>query len=192
MWRRVFGAGPGRHTPSDVAPLRFRSDLSAVDLVPEEVYHDAAQSFPAAQTRSFDQLDNKVTQTFSAGILVLPITGALLNLSQVTLPDWAIRALIAAILAFAFLIGLVILANRSRQLEYRPSINTLGGYVDEYAAKPLGGRALKRWVGDEYRASIDRNAQTLSTKAKWVGWAQTALSIEALCLAAAVVLIVLL
>ncbi len=100
--------------------------------------------------------------------------------------------MIAAIIAFVFLIGFAILANRSRQLEYRPSISTLGGYVDEYAAKPLGGRSLKRWVGDEYRASIDRNERTLSTKAKWVGWTQTALYVEALCLAAAVLFIVLL
>ena len=162
------------------------------DLAPEEVYHDAAQWFLAAQTSSFDQLDGKVTQAFGTGILVLPVTGALLNLSQVSLPDWSIWALIVAIVAFAFLIRFAILANRSRQLEYRPAIDTLSGYVDEYATRPLGGRSLKRWVGDEYRASIDRNAATLATKAKWVGWAQAALYVEALCLAAAVLFIVLL
>ncbi len=187
FWNERVGSGSSGSTPDS-----HGQNDSPGDPAPEEVYHDAAQYFLAAQPSSFDQLDGKITQAFGTGILVLPVTGALLNLSQVSLPDWSIWALIAAIVALAFLIGFAILAHRSRQLEYRPSIDTLSGYVDEYAARPLGGRSLKRWVGDEYRASIDRIAGTLATKAKWVGWAQAALYVEALCLAAAVLFIVLL
>jgi len=162
-------------------------DGDGTNLLPEEVYHDAAQHFLDVQISTHDLLDNKTSQTLSVGSVVLPVTFVLLNLSSRDVP---VVALWALGLALGSYIALLVCAGRAgliRGVQYRPDIKTLRNYSNQYSAN-----VLKRWVADEYLASIDENKHVLITKARWVGAAWIALLGEAFFLSAAALTTVLL
>ncbi len=67
-----------------------------------------------------------------------------------------------------------------RGVEYRPNIATLEQHSGRYS-----GEVLRRWVAEEYAASIRDNAPELNRKARYVGVAVTALVVEVILLSAA-------
>lgn len=157
------------------------------NILPEDVYHDAARHFLDVQISTHDVHDTKTAQTFSVGSVVLPVTFALLNLGAREVPMYALWALG---LALVFYIALLVCAARAslfRGMEYRPNISTLRVHSERYS-----GAALKRWVADEYEESISINSKVLVKKGRWVGAAALAMYFEALSLSVAAIVTLLL
>lgn len=173
--RRVFGAR------SPVATLQPREAIEE-GTTPEEVYLEAARHFLDLQVATHDVLDTKALQGFSVGSVVLPLTFALLNLSNVEVPVTARWALGVALASYIALLVYTARASLVRGLEFRPNIATLRQHTGTYS-----GPVLKRWVADEHEASIQKNARILGRKARWVGVATLALYVEAVCLAVAAI-----
>lgn len=172
--RRVFGAG--MHTT--LPPLEAYTEGTS----PEEVYLDAARHFLDLQIVTHDVLDTKASQGFSVGSVVLPLTFALLNISNVDVPVTAKWALSLALASYVVLLVYTVRASLVRGLEFRPNITTLRQHTETYS-----GPVLKRWVADEHEESIQKNAKILGRKARWVGAATLALFVEAVCLAVAAI-----
>lgn len=65
------------------------TDLSSTSSTgtAEEVYLEAARHFLDVQISTLDVLDTKTSQAFSVGSVVLPVTFALLNLSNAEVPN---------------------------------------------------------------------------------------------------------
>lgn len=158
------------------------SELDEDVISAEEVYFDAARHFLDLQIATHDVLDTKASQGFSVGSVVLPLTFALLNLSDVDVPVITKWALGFALAAYVGLLVYTARASLVRGLEYRPNITTLREHAATYS-----GSILKRWVADEHEASIQDNAVILGRKARWVGTATLALYVEAACLAIAAI-----
>lgn len=170
--RRVFGAGMHTTPP----PLEAYTEGTS----PEEVYLDAARHFLDVQIDTGDVLDTKASHTLTVGSVVLPLTGAFLNLGNAKIPDIAESLLVLALVFYLRLLACAARASLLRGLKYRPSITTLREHSEHY-----GSNSLKRWAADEYEASCRTNAGVLIRKARWVGAATVALIIAVLSLSAA-------
>jgi hypothetical protein len=160
------------------------------DLLPEQVYHDAARHFLDVQVSTADLLDTRAVQMFSVGSLVIPVTFALLNLGseQVEISTLARWCLSAAIVLYVAVLFCVIQASTLiRGLEYRPKLSKLREYSEQYA-----GHTLLRWVANEYEESSLENERVLIRKGRWVGAATLALYSEGALIAAAALLTLLL
>ncbi len=158
----------------------------------EEVYHDAALQFLTIQISTSDVLDARTFQAFTIGSTVLPLTFALLNLSDREVPIVANWALGVALGCYVLLLTMATRVSFIRALEYRPNIAELQGHTARYRSLELGGRSLEGWVADEYLASISENRGVLVTKSRWVGALTAMLFAEGLCLAIAALLTLLL
>lgn len=158
-------------------------DDTIPNIVPEQVYHDAALANLNTQVSSSDVLDNKASQSLTVGSAALPLTFALVNagrtiLDEPDLADWSIRFFIAAIAFYGLILVFNVVVSCMRGISFRPDIETLQRVLPDYLDDPLGGRVLKAWVADEYLASISRNRRFLRWKARWVWVIQISLAFE--------------
>lgn len=117
-----------------VVPASPQSSLTV-----EQVYHDAALQFLTVQISTNDVLDSRNYQAFTIGSTVLPLTFALLNLSEQEVPDTANWSLAGALVFYLLLLACACRASFVRGLEYRPDIATLRAYLDDYETNPKGG-----------------------------------------------------
>jgi len=74
-WRRHRGAIDRERSPI----LATSGDDLDADIIPEQVYHDAALAFLNAQISASDGLDGKASQALTVGSAALPLTIALVN-----------------------------------------------------------------------------------------------------------------
>lgn len=123
-----------------------------------------------------------MSQAFSVGSVVLPVTFALLNLGNMQTPIIAQWALAGVLTFYITLLRFGVLASRKRVIEFRPHIPTLKQHSQTYV-----GTTLERWVADEYERSIRANSELLGTKGLWVGVATYSLYLEALSLSVAAI-----
>ncbi len=153
------------------------------DPLPESVFHDAAVRFLEVQFSVNNLLDTRNGTTFSVGSTILPVTVGLLNLGTTRIPDSAIVCLVVALGCYVLLLGCSWRASAIRGLEHRPHLPTLGTYVEDYF-----GRALQRWVAQEYLKSTEANRNILAVKGRWLGVASALLYVEGFFLSIAALL----
>lgn len=150
---------------------------------PERVFYEATVRFLDVQISTNEALDNKAANIFSVASTVLPVTFGLLSLAPNRISGYSIAALIAALVAYAVLLLCAWRASTFRGLEYRPNLQKLDEYSQEYEE-----RILIRWVATEYKESTEANEWELERKARWTGAANTALYLEGALLSLAALL----
>lgn len=128
-------------------------------------------------------LDTKNAGIIGIGSTILPLTFGLPGLSGKPLPDGVEKLLIGAVLVYVALLAAAARASVIRAIEYRPDVPTLWRHSQD-----INGTALRRWIADEYAASVELNRPVLQRKAQWVGVANLALYAEGIVISAAAVL----
>ncbi|MDP9366703.1 MAG: hypothetical protein M3Q03_00260 [Chloroflexota bacterium] len=175
--RRPLPAPP----PDQQAPPSADASRDAPSA--DQVFRDAALNFLGVQVSTHDTLDTKAAGALSVGSTLLPLTVGLLTLlgeSSIHISSEVVILLVAATFFYLGLLAFWWRASMVRGVEYRPNIATLEHHSNAYS-----GEVLRRWVAEEYAASIRDNAPELSRKARYVGVAVTALVVEVILLSAA-------
>lgn len=165
------------------------------DLVPEEVFHDAAFAFLNAQISSSDVLDSRASQVLSVGTASLPLTIALVNARGTTIldePFWdrpylqydklPIICFFVALAAYVWILHLSREIGRKSRIEFKPLMSTMSDAFLEMQTQPLGGRGLKAWVARYYVESTNDNQQLLYEKSRMVSRIQLVLVVEGVAL----------
>ena len=166
------------------------SDLDA-DIIPEQVYHDAALAFLSAQIRSSEALDSKASQALTVGSAALPLTIALVNVARATGSDTAVVSLagvplvlfIVALVCYLAILLLNLQLGLISAIEFKPEMHDLRRNYLLQRREPLAGRGLRGWVTDAYIESSEDNRVLLVRKARVVFYVQLALSLEGASLA---------
>lgn len=159
------------------------SDDAAEDAPSADfVYYTAVSRFLDLQISTADQLDAKAANILQVGSTVLPLAFGLLALSGKTTPIGTVVFLGLALGAYSVLLFSGWRASLIRGLEYRPDIAAL-----QFNTRETGGVVLRRWVTEEYAASIALNRVALLRKARLVGAANGALHAEGFLIAVAAV-----
>lgn len=179
----------GDQAPEPVAPSSG-SDLDA-DIIPEEVYHDAALAFLNAQISSSDVLDGKASQALTVGSAALPLTIALVNVARATGTDTAVVSIegvpgVLFVLALVFYLAILLLNLRLGQvsrIEFKPEMHDLKRNYQSQRRLPLAGRGLKGWGTDAYIDSTETNKILIQRKIRIVSLIQSALALEGAALA---------
>jgi len=177
-WKLLGGSDTSQQAERGVTPRQVGSD----EVTPEEVFHTAAARFLDVQVSTNDVLDNKTSNTFSIGSIVLPVTFGLLGLSGRKVPSETIAILTLALVGYLILVFRVWRASRNRAFSYRPNMLAL-----RENSEVVQGEVLRRWVADEYGASTAFNKDRLERKGIWVGRAITALYAEGFLLSIAAI-----
>jgi hypothetical protein len=179
LWRKLLGGSDtSQQAERGVVPSQGGGD----EVTPEEVFHTAAARFLDVQVSTNDVLDNKTSNTFSIGSIVLPVTFGLLGLSGRKVPSEIIAILILALVGYLILVFCVWRASRNRAFLYRP--NMLDLLQNSEVAR---GEVLRQWVASEYVASTEFNKDRLERKGIWLGRAITALYVEGFLLSIAAI-----
>lgn len=173
--RTTFGVGRGRQA-APTAWVRGEASADALNDAPsgDEVYLEVCRRTLDAQVATSDTLDTKGAGLVATGATVLPLTFGLLGLSGREVPVGAAWLLGTAGAAYGLVLACGGGASRIRALEYRPDLATLRDYSQQ-----IDGAALRRWVSEEYAASVALNRPKLARKARLTGWANVALYVEA-------------
>lgn len=179
LWRNlIWGSSESRQGDRSIAPRQVGAD----EVTPEDVFYIAAARFLDVQISTNDVFDNRTSNAFSVGSVVLPVTFGLLGLSGTKVSNETIVILAAALASFLILVFCVWRASRIRVLSFRPNMQDL-----RENSELAQGEALRRWVANEYVASPEFNKDRLERKGIWVGRAITALYIEGFLLSIAAV-----
>jgi hypothetical protein len=175
---------------SSLAAVPDESDLDA-DIIPEQVYHDAALTFLNAQISASDGLDGKASQALTVGSAALPLTIALVSVARASGADAPVVSLEGAprvlfVLALIFYLAILLLNLRLgliSAIEFKPEMHDLRRNYLAQRRQPLAGRGLRGWITDAYIDSSEENRSLLVRKAKLVFYVQLALSLEGASLA---------
>lgn len=146
----------------------------------DQIYFATAERLLDTQVASNDILDTKTAGTVGVGSTILPLTFGLLSLSGVPLPGATMWLLGLAVAAYVVLLIAAARASRIRAVEFRPEILELARH-----SQAIDGAALRRWIADEYAASVEINRPVLERKARWVGFANLVLYAEGILISAA-------
>ncbi len=173
-----------------VSPSTDDFDLDA-DIIPEQVYHDAALAFLSAQIRSSEGLDGKASQALTVGSAALPLTIALVNVARASGSDAAVVSLdgvplVLFIVALVFYLAILLLNFRIGfvgVMQFEPAMDELRRNYRAQRRQPLAGRGLKDWVADAYIESAEANALLLKRKIRLISLTQSALALEGAALA---------
>lgn len=175
---------------SSPAAVPDESDLDA-DIIPEQVYHDAALTFLNAQISASDGLDGKASQALTVGSAALPLTIALVSVARASGADAPVVSLEGAprvlfVLALVFYLAVLLLNLRLGfvgGIQFEPSMDELKGNYRSQRRQSLAGRGLKDWVADAYVESAKVNEALLKRKIRIVSLIQSALALEGASLA---------
>lgn len=85
-------------------------------------------------------------------------------------------------MVYVILLATAARASVIRAIEYRPDVPTLWTH-----SQTIDGPALRRWIADEYAASVEANRPVLQRKARWVGYTVLALYAEGILISTAAV-----
>ena len=166
------------------------SDLDA-DIIPEQVYHDAALAFLNAQISASDGLDSRASQALTVGSAALPLTIALVSVARANGTATDVVSLesvprVLFVLALVFYLAILLLnlrLGRVSRIEFRPEMRDLRRNYLAERRQPLAGRGLKGWITDAYIESSEVNEILLQRKTRIVFYVQLALSLEGASLA---------
>ena len=161
------------------------SDLDA-DIIPEQVYHDAALTFLSAQMSFSEGLDGKASQALTVGSAALPLTIVLVNVARASGSDTAVVSLeevplvlfIEALVCYLAILLLNLRPGLISAIEFKPEMHDLRRNYLLQRRQPLAGQGLKGWVTDAYIESSEKNRILLIRKARLVFYVQLALSLE--------------
>lgn len=190
-WRQHrLGAEPAQVSPANPALVPETSDLDA-DIIPEQVYHDAALAFLSAQISSSDGLDGKASQALTVGSAALPLTIALVNVARASGSDTTVVSLqgvplvlfIVALICYLAILLLNLRLGQVSWIEFKPEMHDLRRNYLLQRRQPLAGRGLKGWVTDAYIDSTETNKILLTRKIRLVSLIQLALALEGAALA---------
>lgn len=146
-WRQHRHAHVPEQAPT---PATSEDDLNA-DIIPEQVYHDAALAFLNAQISTSDGLDGKASQALTVGSAGLPLTIALVNVARASGAGTTVVSLEVVprelfVLALVFYLAILLLNLRLGQIggfEFKPEMHDLRRNHLTQRRQPLAGRGLK-------------------------------------------------
>ncbi len=112
-WRRHRGAIDREQSPI----LATSGDDLDADIIPEQVYHDAALAFVNAQISASDGLDGKASSALTLGSVALPLTIALVSVAHASGAGTAVVSLdgvprVLFVLALVFYLAILLLNLR--------------------------------------------------------------------------------
>ena len=139
----------------------------------DEIYLATVERLLDSQVATNDILDTKTAGTVGVGSTILPLTFGLLSITGKPLPEGAGKLLAIAVIVYVALLVAAARASVIRAIEFRPDVPTLWRHSQD-----INGSALRRWIADEYAASVELNRPVLQRKARWVGYANLALYAE--------------
>lgn len=143
----------------------------------DEIFDKAAEHLLDAQVRTIDTLDARVATAFGVASTVLPLTIGLLNLQGGRLSLGTKALLIAALVLYLGLTVCCFGSYRQRRVSYRPNVEELAQFSQEY-----DGATLRRWVAEGRVQSIQQNRNLIDRKHRFAQLVFAALYAEAILL----------
>ena len=143
------------------------------------LYYEFARERLRSQESLNAEYDTKVNRTLTLSVALVSIGVLIINLSggAVTQNLWMLISSAALLLAFAAVAWCSVMGRRLSNWHYGPQQDAFAEYIHQ-----LDADALQQWVNDSYSKALSNNEGTLSSKAKWVEYAQYVLFVEVLAL----------
>ena len=144
-----------------------------------KLYHQFARERLRSQETLNAEYDTKVNRTLTLAVALISIGVLIVNLSDssVTRNLWTLAPTGVLLLAFAAIAWCSVMGRRLSNWHYGPQQEAFAEHTNR-----LDADALQQWVNDSYRKALNNNDETLSSKAKWVEFAQYILFVEVLAL----------
>ncbi len=143
------------------------------------LYYEFARERLRSQESLNAEYDTKLNRALTLSVALVSIGALIVNLSgsSVTQNLWMLVSTGVLLLAFAVIAGCSVMGRRLSNWHRGPSEELFAQYVHL-----LDAEILQQWVNGSYSKALRCNDATLSSKAKWVEYAQYILFVEVLAL----------